>query len=488
MELNNNVDFGSITFRELGSEKLVQEKLCLALLVDKKLAVQMSEVLDIKYFDLIYCKIISEEYFKYFKEYKVFPSIDMLCDIVMKRNDVSTNEILLNLTGEIFYKASKDNVLDDPDFPIIKDKALDFCRKQNIRRAMLLAQSKLNELKFDDVSFILNKALQQGVEKDIGLDYEKDVERRILELINREPISTGFIHLDKIIRGGFGKGELIVFIAPTSSGKSTFLINLGVNALKEGKKVIHYTFELSDNITALRYDANILNIPFDDFVEVEKITYNENNKPKNILKIKDSVRENLSQMKDKYLLPSSQLIIKKYPSRNATINTLRSHLFKLETEGIKPDLILVDYADIMKASVNRKEKRFELEELYGELRGVSEEYNCPVVTCSQTNRLGYDNEIITLKEIAESFGKTLEVDLALCFSRTNVDKKRGTARLFVAKNRNGPEGILFPVKYISSTFKIEILESCFFEELPDEFKGESNNTTKEILKKYARRE
>lgn len=482
----SNLDFSGITFKEIGSEELIQKKLCIAILTDKKLAIQLYEILDVKYFDLIFCRIIIDQFYKYFEEYKLFPSFDMLSDLCGKKCE--NNEILLNSVSELIYKAKSEGSENDPDFPMIKDKAVDFCRKQNIRKAMLLAQSKLSDLKFDDVSTILNKALHQGVEKNIGLNYERDIENRIVELTDREPVSTGYKYLDNIMRGGFGKGELILFIAPTSGGKSTFLVNLGVNALKEGKKVIHYTLELSENITALRYDSNIMGVPFDDFIEIEKIYKDEYGRDRKKLKIRDKVLNEMVDIKDKYLLPTSKLIVKKFPSRKATVSTIRSHLFKLEMEGIRPDLIIVDYVDIMKETKEKEHHRFELQELCGELRSLGEEYRTPVITCTQTNRDGYDNEMVSLKQISESYQKASEVDLALCFSRTNADKVRGTARLFVAKNRNGAEGIIFPVRYTSNIFKMDIYESCNYDELPEEFKGVEEGSTKTILKKYAKRD
>ena len=473
------------SFRELGDITFIQEKLGVAILTDPKFAMQISDVIESKYFNLLYVRAVIEEYFNYYKKYKLFPSIDMLVEITTKKLEIESNDTLCFMVREYLDKLKDDTITNDSDIPFVKDKSIDFCKKQKILNAMLEAQSKLNSSKYDEVATILNDALNAGGERDLGMVYDTDIQPRITELTSREAVTSGFTYLDEIIRGGFGKGELIAFIAPTGGGKTTFLINLGVNALKSGKKVVHYTLELDPNVVGLRYDSNVLGIPFDDFIYEKEVTNSVTGEVKLIKFIKEDIHKQLIEMKDKHFQKNSKLVIKQYPSRRANTNMIRNHLFKMISSDIKPDLIIVDYADLIKPSLVRTEKRFELNEIYGELRAIAVEYKCPVITASQTNRLGWDNDMVSLKEIAESFAKSNELDLALCFSRTTVDKQKGTARLMVAKNRNGREGILFPVRYYDSIFKMELLHSCTLEELPDEFKSIDKNDIKKILKQYA---
>ncbi len=475
----------NMSFSELGDANLIQQKLGVAIITDYKFSMQMADILDVKYFDLLAIRIVIDEYYKYHKVYKLFPPVDILYNIVKDRLEVKSNEIMYGLINEFFGKVRDDKFVGDAGMPYVKDKAIDFCRKQKILQAMILAQTKLNNSKYDEIEKILNEALNVGGERDIGLIYDEDIKSRIAELVTREPVTSGFAHLDEVIRGGFGQGELVVFIAPTGGGKTTFLVNLGVNALKAGKKVAHYTLELDEKLVGLRYDSNILGIPLEQFIEDGDAITDVNGKIKKVKRIKQSVGDELNNMKKKYFTETSKLVIKQYPSRRATVNVIRNHMFKMNMMDMKPNLILVDYADLLKPVVVRSEKRYELEELYSELRALAVEYKCPVITCSQTNREGWDEDVVTLKHISEAYAKATEVDLALCFSRTVADKPKGVARMLVAKNRNGKEGMFFPVRFLDNIYRMEVLQSCNWDELPDEFKCVNSRDIGKILKKYS---
>lgn len=480
----------SVSFGELGDPRFVQEKLGYGILTDYKFAIQMVDIMDVNYFNLSYVRVVVGEYLDYFRKYRLFPSFDMLKDLVKNNVSVVGDETLGNQTFG-FVDALKTYVAElDTDMPFVKEQAFDFCKKQRVYRAMFEASEKLDKIVprsgsvvnseiFNDINAVLNSALMSGGEKDIGLIYCDDIESRIRELVNREPVSTGYTSLDNLIRGGFGKGELTVVIAPTGGGKSTFLINFGVNALLMGKKVVHYSFEMNTSIVALRYDSNIMGMPLEEFVEVEELPGG-----KKRMNIKDSIRGKLATLKADYLQPNSGLIVKQYPSRQATVASIRSHLTSLNARGFIPDLIICDYGDIMKPTVKRSEKRYELEEIYSELRALAMQFQCPVITASQTNREGWSSEMVTLKHIAESYSKSNEVDLALCLSRTSKDKVRGVARLLIAKNRNGKEGLVFPCRYFDSIYKIDLLNACSMEDLPVEFAASEQEALQGVLRKY----
>jgi len=105
-----------------------------------------------------------------------------------------------------------------------------------------------------------------------------------------------------------------------------------------------------------------------------------------------------------------------------------------------------------------KEKRNELESIYEELRGLAQEYNCPIWTASQTNRGGLNAEVITMESISEAFNKCFVADFIFSISRTVEDKNNNGGRMFVAKNRNGPDGIVFPIFMDTANVCIKVLE------------------------------
>jgi len=152
------------------------------------------------------------------------------------------------------------------------------------------------------------------------------------------------------------------------------------------------------------------------------------------------------------------LIIKEYPTKSASTQTLKNHIEKLRKRGIEPDMILVDYADLLRPVRSSGEKRHELEETYEGLRGLAQTYEIPIWTASQTNRGGLNAEVITMEAISEAFNKCFVADFIFSLSRTVQDKQANKGRIFVAKNRNGPDGIVFDAFVDWSDVTINILD------------------------------
>ena len=219
------------------------------------------------------------------------------------------------------------------------------------------------------------------------------------------------------------------------SHNSHFLVMLGANALRMGYSVLHYTFELSEEKTAIRYDSNLVDIESNDIVER-----------------KDEVKEwygnvqGMGRLKIKYFQPNS-----------ASILTIKSHIDKLAMKGFKPDLVIIDYADLMKSTRAYDSLRFELKLIYEELRAYATEIDVPIVTASQSNKEGVDSEIIDISNMSEAYGKAMVADLILSISRRPTEKASGLGRMFIAKNRAGKDGLIFPIKMDTARSKFEII-------------------------------
>ena len=211
------------------------------------------------------------------------------------------------------------------------------------------------------------------------------------------------------------------------------LVHLGSEAIKEGKTVVHYTLELQDTVIATRYDSCITGYPLSDIINFKDEVYDE---------IKDL---------------DGSLIVKEYPTKSASTNTIRAHLSRLVKRGIHPGMVIVDYADLLKPVQARKEKRNELESIYEELRAISHEFQCPIWTASQTNRSGLSAEVITMEQISEAFNKCFVADFIFSVSRTIEDKQNNQGKIFIAKNRNGPDGMIYNIFMDTSNVNIKIL-------------------------------
>ena len=153
-----------------------------------------------------------------------------------------------------------------------------------------------------------------------------------------------------------------------------------------------------------------------------------------------------------------KLIVKEYPTKTATTNTIRAHIEKLKQQGIVPDMIIVDYADLLRTLSTRREKREELESIYEELRAIMMEEDVVGWTASQTNRTGLEAEIITMQSISEAFNKCFVADLIFSVSRTTEDKQKNGGRIYIAKNRNGPDGLVHSIFMDTANIDIKVLE------------------------------
>jgi len=417
-----------VTFSRYG--KSFQEQLCMVILDDRPFADQVEEVLDINFLELRYLKLFIKVIFQYRQKYGVHPSRQILGTILRSGID-DENELTQRQVREYYARVLVSDL--DENHEYIKDTALDFCRKQNLKSAMIKSIGLLQSSSFDEIAVVINQSLKLGADNNAGYDWKKDFEERFKPKF-RNPVTTGWPLIDEICQGGLGQKELGVVIAPTGAGKSMALVHLGTEALKEGKTVIHYTLELQDTVVGSRYDSCLTRIDLGDL-----ITFKE--------KIYEEVQE-----------IEGRLIIKEYPTKSASTHTLKTHLERLRMKDVSIDMIIVDYADLLRPVTAQREKRNELESIYEELRGLAQEYKCPVWTASQTNRSGLNAEVITMESISEAFNKCFVSDFIFSISRTTEDKQANTGRVFIAKNRNGPDGIIYPLFMDTSTVSIKVLE------------------------------
>lgn len=415
--------------------KTFQERVVQALLLDHKWAEEIAEVLDPSFFELKYLGFMCKLCFDYAKKYRTFPTFPILVAIVKEELRHSADSMLRQQVIDFLTKIRSDDELGD--LPYVKEKALDFCRKQALKAAI---EQSIDVMGSDTGSYesvveIIKKAVSLGASSTIGHDFLNEPEARFVKR-NRNPVPTGIQRLDSkgILNGGLGRGEMGVIVAATGVGKSHFLTMLGANAMREGKNVIHYTLEMSESLVGLRYDSNLCEIDADEIAER-----------------KADVIARYASMK------LGRLFIKEFPTCWATINNIRAHVEKLGARGFKPDLILIDYADIMRSTRQYDAKRFELQLIYQELRAYASEIDVPIWTASQSNKDGSTSEVVDLNNMAEAYGKAMEADVVVSLSRRSHEKAAGVGRLFVAKNRIGRDGMLYGVRIDTARSSITLL-------------------------------
>tara|TARA_R100000152_G_scaffold20334_2_gene13776 strand:+ start:827 stop:2137 length:1311 start_codon:yes stop_codon:yes gene_type:complete len=429
------------------------------ILTDRPFADQIFEILDIKFLELSYLQVFVKKISDYREKYGVHPTYKIMTTILRsgleEENDATKKQI-----RDYFARIYNTDV-DGEDY--IKDTAIDFCKKQVLKTAMMRSVKLLKSSSYDEIAKEINEALKLGISVDYGYDYLADFEKRF-EIKSRNPVSTGWDEIDEICKGGLGKGELGVVIAPTGAGKSMVLTHLGAQAVAAGKTVVHYTLELGDTVIGSRYDSCITGVPLKDLYSFKEVIY-------------DTVQE-----------IKGRLIIKEYPTKSASTQTIKNHLEKLRQRGIEPDMIIVDYGDLLRPVTTHKEHRNNLESIYEELRAVSQIYECPLWTASQTNRSGLNAEVITMESISEAFNKCFVADFIFSVSRTVQDKNNNTGRVFVAKNRNGPDGLVYPIFMDPGRVKIKVLQSTgeTVEEITAKTAKEQAESLKEKYKQFKR--
>jgi len=411
--------YGAGSFSRYG--KIFQERVLQGLLYDHVYAAQMHEVMKADFFDVKYLEYLCSIYFSYFDKYKHFPEMSTLLTIV-KDDLVDGNDIILRdqIVNYLIQIKANPNV-NDVDF--VKDKSLDFCKRQAMRHALEEAVNLIDDEKFESVVGLMKNAAAIGIPHTTGHDFFEELESRFVQ-VNRQVVPTGLKGLDSknVLNGGLGRGEIGVVTANTGVGKSHWLVNMGAEAMRHGKNVLHYTFELTEHAVGLRYDSNLCHVSVSD------------------------IYDNKEAVVDRYKKGDlGKLIIKEYPTGSASVNTIRNHIEKLSLKGFRPHLILIDYADIMRSTRSYDSLRHELKLIYEELRNLAMEMRLPIWTASQANRDSANSDIVGLENMAEAYGKAMVADVVISISRKAEEKATGAARLFVAKNRAGRDGILFSV-------------------------------------------
>lgn len=415
--------------------KNFQEKILQCLFTDRMWSTQMTEIMTPEYFELKYLQYLSKAYFSYYQKYKDFPTLPLLITIIRDDLKEGKDTILRDQIVEFLQRIRVNPEVGDLQF--VKDKTLDFCKKQAMKEALEKAVELIATDNIDSVVDLMKNALAAGTPASIGHDFFEDTEARFIKT-RRVTCPTGLSQIDApdILNGGLGRAELGVIVAPTGVGKSHFLVQMGAEALRVGKNVIHYTFELSETSVGLRYDSNLCNIPSGDVIDR-----------------KDEVLDFYKQNQ------LGRLIIKEYPTGTASVQTLRNHIEKLLLKSFVPSIIIIDYADIMKSSRKFDSLRHELKLVYEELRNLSMDLNLPIWTASQANREASNADVVGLENMSEAYGKAMVADVVLSISRKPTEKADGSGRIFVAKNRAGRDGMLFTMKIDTSMSKFILMDT-----------------------------
>ena len=439
------------TFSSYGNT--FQLKILSSLISDSNFFHRISEILLPTYFESESKQFIYNVIRNTYDKYNIAPTKDIFkiatCDI---SDEALQMHVITHLKDVLNYIGSE-------DLDAIKDETIIFCRRQKVKNAFEDGIILYESGRYDEILSLFEEASKAGLSIFEYYDYKSEIDSRYQE-DTRYPIPTSWTILNEITQGGLGGGELGVLVASAGAGKSWGLINIGAQAIREGKTVFHFTLELQKEYVSKRYDAHFCSINF------EELKYHIND-----------IKSTISKLPGK-------LIIEFAPSGTLTINQIKAYIDKSIINGIKPDLIIVDYADLIKGTGKyaKTELRHELSNIYIELRGLAGIYNTPVWTASQSNRAGAKADVIEGTDVAEDYSKIMTADLVISLQRKLANKLGGTGIWHIIKNRFGPDGMTYPSEINTSIGLIQIYDT-------DSVKGKDVNRKiqngEEVIRKSA---
>jgi replicative DNA helicase len=349
----------------------------------------------------------------YFGKYKQIPARQIVAN---ELRDVDAS------TLSVIYEAPTEDAKQ-----YIYEKTLTFIKESMMKEAFMKSidiLEKNGKDKFDEIESEVRKVVRFNMDVSLGIRLS-DVDTRYekIKSLETERIPTGFPQLDALLHGGWGRKELFACAAPPGIGKSIFLANWAVQAMKHGHNVLVYTLEIAEERLSMRHDAILTKIPVDELIlDIDAI------------KAKYKMFAKVSK---------ADMQIKEFPTKGVSINQLKSHYEQLNLyEGFEPEIIFVDYAGLLRPSFRVGDNYEDLRTIFEELRGWAVELDIPIVTAAQTNRKSIDEkggtkEIITMAQVADSLGITQTLDVFMTITQSRTEKEEGRINLYIDKSRNG---------------------------------------------------
>jgi replicative DNA helicase len=454
--MNKNFDYLGNTF---------QLQLINQIIEDKEFASSIIDVIESSYFDNKYFKIILQMIKEYYVKYESCPNFDTLEQIV--KSEIS-QELVAKIVLDTL-KQIKDAPFEGTVF--VQEKALKFCKQQELQKAMDRAQKIITEGDFesyDKVEGLVREALQVGeVEKNVtdifmGLD-------TVLDEDYRHPIPMGIVGIDRLLKGGLAKGEIGVILAPTGVGKTTILTKIANTAFNMGYNVLQIFFEDNPKIIQRKH--------FTIWTGIE---------PDNLALHKEEVMGKITDIQETM---KNKLILKKLASDTTTMGQIKNQVRKMIADGNKIDLILLDYIDcVLPESSAKDEWKAEGSVMRG-FEAMCHELNLVGWTATQGNRSSISSEVVTTDQMGGSIKKAQVGHVIITVAKTLQQKEMNLATIAITKSRLGKDGVVFEnCKFNNELLEIDTETSVTFLGFEEQQEERKRDRVKELLEKRKERE
>jgi replicative DNA helicase len=430
------------------------------IIVDKDFSQSIIDVIDNNYFENKYFKIIIQMVREYYVKYDHTPSFETL-------EQITKSELQQALASKIVLdtiKKIKDAPIDGVAF--VQEKALKFCKQQELQKVMGKAQKIIDGGEFenyDTLEEMVKTALQVGSKDTSILDVFSNLDQ-VLEEDYRHPIPMGIPGIDRLLKGGLAKGEIGVILAPTGVGKSTILTKISNHAFNLGFNVLQVFFEDNSKVIQRKHFTLWTKIHPDDLSEK-----------------KDDVMSKVKEIEE--TMPN-KLILKKLPSDTLTMLQIKNQIRKMVSDGIKIDMVVLDYIDCIVPDKNLGDEWKSEGSVMRAFEAMCHEMNLVGWTATQGNRSSISSEVVTTDQMGGSIKKAQVGHVIISVAKTLQQKELKLATIAITKSRIGDDGVVFEnCKFDNAMLEIDTESSMTFLGLEEQKEERQRQRVRELLEK-----
>lgn len=450
-------------FEYLGNNFQIQ--LLNQIILDKDFSHSIVDVIENNYFENKYFKIIIQMIKEYYKKYNHTPSFDTLEQVAKSELQQETAvKVVLDTIKKI-----KSAPIDGADF--VQEKALKFCKQQELQKVMKKAQKIIDGGEFenyDTLEEMVREALLVGSKDTSTMDVFSNLDQ-VLDDDYRHPIPMGIPGIDRLLKGGLAKGEIGVILAPTGVGKSTILTKIANHAFNLGFNVLQIFFEDNPKVIQRKHFTLWTKIHPDELSE----------KKEDVLK---KVKEIESTMEN-------TLDLKKLPSDTVTMLQIKNEIRKMIADGVKIDMVVVDYIDCIVPDKNLGDEWKSEGSVMRGFEAMCHELNLVGWTATQGNRSSISSEVVTTDQMGGSIKKAQVGHVIISVAKTLQQKEMKLATIAITKSRIGDDGVVFEnCKFDNAMIEIDTESTTTFLGLEEQKEERQRQRVKELLQKRQEKE
>jgi replicative DNA helicase len=435
------------------------------IIIDKDFSHSILDVIENNYFENKYFKIIIQMVKEYYIKYDHTPSFETL-------EQITKSELQQEIASKIVLdtiKKIKDSPIDGVTF--VQEKALKFCKQQELQKVMGKAQKIIDGGEFenyDTLEELVRGALQVGAKDTSILNVFSNIDQ-VLEDDYRHPIPMGIPGIDRLLKGGLARGEIGVILAPTGVGKSTILTKIANHAFNMGNNVLQIFFEDNQKVIQRKHYTLWTKIHPDDLSEKREEV---------ILKVKE-VEETMT----------NKLILKKLPSDTVTMLQIKNQIRKMVADGTKIDMVLLDYIDCVVPDKHLGDEWKSEGSVMRSFEAMCHEMNLVGWTATQGNRSSISSEVVTTDQMGGSIKKAQVGHVIITVAKTLQQKELKLATIAITKSRIGDDGVVFEnCKFDNAMIDIDTESSMTFLGIEEQKEERQRLRVKELLEKRKERQ